>query len=73
MQKKVEPKIEEISISMLKNTKKYKITKYIHTLDHITKSVKWYPQDNPKTEMFSLDKKEAFSSIFKLLEDVADD
>ena len=72
-QKTIDDRIEEISISMFKHIKNYKITKYIHTLDHSTKSVKWFPQDNQQREMFTLNKKEAFFSLYKLLDDIVGD
>ena len=71
--KLVDDKIEEIVVYIDKRTEKYKIIKYVHNLDHSTIFIKWYPQNDEKNKMFTLDKVEAFSSMYRLVDDMEKD
>lgn len=66
-------RIEETVIYIDKFKEKYKITKYEHDLNYSTKSTKWYPLNNDKMGMFSLDKVEAIAAAYKLLDDIKED
>ena len=62
--------IEETVIDIDKITSRYKITRYIHSLEHSTISTKWYPLKNDTMSVFSLDKKEALDYAKELLKDL---
>jgi len=71
--KLVDDKIEEIVVYIDKRTEKYKIIKYVHNLNLSTIYTKWYPQHDEKNKMFTLDKVEAFSSMYRLIDDMEKD
>lgn len=65
-----ESEINEIAIHIKKDTVEYKVTKYIHDLNHSTKLCKFYPSNS---SYFLLDKKEALqlaTNLFEYLEQI---
>lgn len=69
---KVDDKINELVIDIDKFNSDYKITKYVHDLNHSTISTRWYPLNDESMSMFYLDRVEALKDAQLMLNELED-